>query len=36
MTKNAIVAEIPGFYKVIALKPFRKTEGFLLIFCPRA
>lgn len=27
MTKNTIVAEIPGLYRVIALQPFRKTEG---------
>ena len=27
MRKNAIVAEIPGFYRVVALQPFRKTEG---------
>jgi hypothetical protein len=35
MTKNAIVAEIPGFYKVIALKPFRKTEGVSFDILPR-
>ena len=27
MTTNSIVAEIPGLYKVVALQPFRKTEG---------
>jgi hypothetical protein len=27
MTTNAILAEIPGLYKVVALQPFRKTEG---------
>ena len=27
MAKNSIVAEIPGLYKVVALQPFRKTEG---------
>ncbi len=26
MSKH-IIEEIPGFYKIIALKPFRKTEG---------
>ena len=27
MNENAIVAEIHGLYKVVALQPFRKTEG---------
>jgi hypothetical protein len=27
MAESPIVAEIPGFYKVVALQPFRKTEG---------
>ena len=27
MTANPIVAEIQGLYKVVALQPFRKTEG---------
>ena len=27
MTKSSIVAEVPGFYKVLALQPFRKTQG---------
>ena len=27
MATNSIVAEIPGLYKVVALQPFRKTEG---------
>lgn len=27
MTKESIIAEIPGFYKVLALHPFRKTSG---------
>ena len=35
MTKNAIVAEIPDFYKVIALKPFRKTEGVSFDILPK-
>jgi hypothetical protein len=35
VTKNAIVAEIPGFYKVIALKPFRKTAGVSFDILPK-
>lgn len=35
MTKNAIVAEIPDFYKVIALKPFRKTAGVSFDILPK-
>jgi hypothetical protein len=27
MATNPIIAEIPGLYKVLALQPFRKTEG---------
>jgi hypothetical protein len=35
MTKNDIVAEIPDFYKVIALKPFRKTAGVSFDILPK-
>ena len=35
MTKSAIVAEIPGFYKVLALQPFRKTEGVSFDILPK-
>ena len=35
MTENAIIAEIPGFYKAIALQPFRKTEGVSFDILPR-
>ena len=35
MTKNAIIAEVPGFYKVIALQPFRKTEGVSFDILPK-
>ena len=35
MTKNAIIKEIPGFYKVIALQPFRKTEGVSFDILPK-
>ena len=35
MTNNAIIAEIPGFYKVIALQPFRKTEGVSFDILPK-
>ena len=27
MKNNPIIAEIPGLYKILALQPFRKTEG---------
>ena len=27
MKNNSIIAEIPGLYKILALQPFRKTEG---------
>ncbi len=27
MTENAIISEVPGLYKAIALQPFRRTEG---------
>jgi hypothetical protein len=27
MTANPVIAEIPGFYKILALQPFRKTAG---------
>ena len=35
MTKNAIIAEVPGFYKVMALQPFRKTEGVSFDILPK-
>ncbi len=35
MTKSAIIAEIPGFYKIIALQPFRKTEGVSFDILPK-
>jgi len=35
MKENAIIAEIPGFYKVIALQPFRKTEGVSFDILPK-
>jgi hypothetical protein len=35
MTENSIITEIPGFYKVIALQPFRKTEGVSFDILPR-
>jgi hypothetical protein len=35
MTMSAIVAEIPGFYKVIALQPFRKTGGVSFDILPK-
>lgn len=35
MTKSAIVAEIPGCYRVVALQPFRKTEGVSFDILPK-
>jgi len=35
MTKNAIITEVPGFYKAIALQPFRRTEGVSFDILPR-
>ena len=35
MTKNNIITEVPGFYKVIALQPFRKTKGVSFDILPR-
>jgi hypothetical protein len=35
MTKSAIVAEVPGFYKVLALQPFRKTKGVAFDVLPK-
>ena len=35
MTKIGVIAEIPGFYKVIALQPFRKTEGVTFDILPK-
>ena len=35
MTTNAIIAEAPGFYKVIALQPFRKTKGVSFDILPK-
>ena len=36
MTTNPIVAEIPGLYKVVALQPFRKTEGVSFDILPKS
>ena len=35
MSTSAIIAEVPGFYKVIALQPFRKTEGVSFDILPK-
>ena len=35
MTANPIVAEIQGLYKVVALQPFRKTEGVSFDILPK-
>lgn len=35
MPKNFVIAEIPGFYKVVALQPFRRTEGVSFDILPR-
>ena len=35
MTKKNIIKEVPGLYKVIALQPFRKTEGVSFDILPR-
>jgi hypothetical protein len=35
MAANAILAEIPGLYKVVALQPFRKTEGVSFDILPK-
>jgi hypothetical protein len=35
MTESAIVREIPGFYRVVALQPFRRTEGVSFDILPR-
>ena len=35
MTKNPIIAEISGFYKVVALQPFRKTAGVSFDILPK-
>ena len=35
MAESPIVAEIPGFYKVVALHPFRKTEGVSFDILPK-
>ncbi|KPK37013.1 MAG: hypothetical protein AMK70_00290 [Nitrospira bacterium SG8_35_1] len=35
MTEGAIVAEIPGFYRVVALQPFRRTEGVSFDILPK-
>ena len=35
MTKIGVIAEIPCFYKVIALQPFRKTEGVSFDILPK-
>ena len=35
MTNNTIIAEVPGFYKVLALQPFRKTAGVAFDILPK-
>jgi hypothetical protein len=35
MVANSIIAEIQGLYKVVALQPFRKTEGVSFDILPR-
>jgi len=35
MTKNAIIAEMPSFFRVVALQPFRKTEGVSFDILPK-
>jgi len=35
MAKSPLVAEIPGLYKVVALQPFRKTEGVSFDILPK-
>ena len=35
MAANSIIAEIQGLYKVLALQPFRKTEGVSFDILPR-
>ena len=35
MTKKSIIKEVPGLYNVIALQPFRKTEGVSFDILPR-
>jgi hypothetical protein len=35
MEKNTIIAEVPRFYKVIALQPFRRTEGVTFDILPK-
>ena len=35
MTKSSIIAEISGFYRVIALQPFRKTAGVSFDILPK-
>ena len=35
MTKSTIIDEVQGFYKIIALQPFRKTEGVSFDILPK-
>ena len=35
MKDDTVIAEIPGFYKVIALQPFRRTAGVSFDILPR-
>ena len=35
MKKDSLIAEIPGLYKVLALHPFRKTEGVSFDILPK-
>lgn len=35
MNNNAIIAEIPGFYRVVALQPFRRTSGVSFDILPK-
>jgi len=36
MTTSPIIAVVPGFYKVVALQPFRKTEGVSFDILPKS
>jgi hypothetical protein len=36
MGNDSIIAEVPRFYKVIALKPFRRTEGVTFDILPKS
>ena len=36
MSNITLIAEVPGFYKVIALQPFRRTEGVTFDILPKS